>query len=101
MIDKIRCILDSNRGVYIPKNFVDEFDLNLFKGIEKEDAESCKLGPDDGEYWEAWTSILDNAVYTDDDDIEWTLYQDGDLFLIAVDELSDEEYADFFGEPRN
>jgi hypothetical protein len=99
--DNIKCILDSNRGVYIPQNFVDDFDLSKFDGIESEDVKTCKLGPEAEWYWDSWESILNNAKYTDDDGIKWTLHHDGDLFLVAIDKLSDEDFEVFFEVARD
>jgi hypothetical protein len=98
--DKIKCILDSNRGIYIPNHFVTEFDLSKFEGIDEQDVIDCGL-VDHEFYWDAWTRILDNATYTDDDGVKWTLHHDGDLFLVATDELSDEDFENFFEVPRD
>lgn len=101
MTEKIKCILDSNRGIYIPKFFAEDFDLSKFEGINDEDIETLKSGPDAEWYWEAWESVLNNAKHTDDEGIEWTLHHDGDLFLVATDELSDEDFENFFEVPRD
>ena len=101
MSNKIKCILDSNRGVYIPQNFVDDFDLSKFDGIEEDDIAVCKSGPDHEWYWDSWTAILDNASYTDEDGIKWILHHDADLFLVAPSELSDEDFENFFEVPRD
>lgn len=95
MSNYIKCILDSNRGVYIPKNFVDDFDLTLFENVNDEAVATCKLGPDCEGYWDAWIEIL-NVKHVDEDGTEWSLHQDGDLFMVALDKLTDADFEDFF-----
>jgi hypothetical protein len=53
-------------------------------------------GPESPFYWEVWQETLDKAVYVDHEGVEWTLYQDGDLFAVAVDMLTDAEQEEFF-----
>lgn len=58
-------------------------------------------GPENCEwYWESWNNILDNAEYVDESGNIWRLYQDGDLFAICEDLMSDADYENFFGEER-
>lgn len=93
-MDAINLLLSDNRGIYIPRDFVTDFDLTKFHGISSEDIETCK-NPDDDWYWEAWDSILNNASYTDDEGNEYTLHQDGDLWLICFELMTDEEKQNF------
>lgn len=90
---KISLLLDSARGVFIPRDFVTCFDLSKFQGIKQSYIEACK-NPDCSGYWEAWEGILDNASYVEDGRI-FTLHQDGDLWLLCVSELSAAELANF------
>lgn len=77
--------LDGNRGVYIPQNFCEMTDLQCVEGVTQEDWDTCLLGPDEEWYWEAWMNIEDNAVLTEPDTRQvFTLYQDGDLWLIPA-----------------
>lgn len=96
----IELLLSDARGIYIPRDFVSENDPAQW-GIDAddEDWETCH-NPDDEWYWEAWASICDKAQYTKDGKV-WALHQDGDLFAVAWDELTDEEYKDFTGEARD
>jgi hypothetical protein len=57
-------------------------------------------GPDHEWYYDAWDSILTRASFTRDGNT-WALWQDGDLFLVCDDLLSDDEYREFFGESRS
>lgn len=95
----LELLLNDNRGVYIPQHFVEEFDLDKFEGIDPEDVETLKKGPEEEWYWEAWENVLNNATYTESGKT-WTLHQDGDLWLVCAKELSREEYRDFFGEDK-
>lgn len=95
----IEILFDANRGQYIPQNFAEEIDHSKFTGIESNDIETLLNGPEDEWYWEAWQNVLDNAEYTTDAGT-WTLYQDGDVFLLNDDAMRDDEYREFYGEER-
>ena len=43
---------------------------------------------------------MDNAFFIDKNGNKWFLYQDGDLFAVCNELLTDEEYAEFYGEER-
>jgi hypothetical protein len=97
MSDAIQLLLDSNRGIYIPQHFVNEFDLSLFGIAEDgEDIKTLRAGPDHQWYWEAWDNILQHAE-TEGGGI---LHQDGDLWLVHPDKMTNEEYENFFGEMK-
>jgi hypothetical protein len=93
---KISLLLDSARGQYIPRDFVTGFALDKFQGLEAW-AVSALQNPDDSAYWEAWESVLNNASYTEAGRV-FTLHQDGDLWLLCIDEMSEDEKSNFFGE---
>ena len=93
-VNAIEILFDSARGVYIPQNFADECDLSKFDGIDADDIEVIKQGPDHEWYWEAWNTIENNATYTENGHT-WHLYQDGDLFLICYELMTDEENDNF------
>ena len=78
--------LDSNRGIYIPQNFIECTDPACLSNVDQQDINTLLQGPDDEWYWEAWTNILDNAILTEHrTGKQFNLYQDGDLWLIPVD----------------
>lgn len=93
---KITLLLDSARGCYIPRDFVQCFDLSKFKGISLENIADCQ-NPENEGYWSAWESILDCATYSENGRT-FTLHQDGDLWMVCVAELSEKELTDFFGD---
>jgi len=83
--------LDSNRGVYIPQHFAEAIDVADWTGIDAEDLDVLRSGPDHESYWDAWTSVLDNAE-TKDGRVLW---QDGDLWLVARDRAIEDLNAYF------
>lgn len=72
---------DGNRGVHIPQHFSESIDPKDWTGIDPEDLDVLRAGPDHESYWDAWTSVLDYAETKDGR----VLHQDGDLWLIARD----------------
>lgn len=83
--------LDSARGIYIPRDFADAIDIADWTGINPEDLEVLRAGPDAEDYWDAWQSVLDYAETKDGR----VLYQDGDLFLVARDKAIEDLNAYF------
>ena len=76
------CYADSARGIYIPQFFAESIKRECVSGVSEEDWNILESGPDHEQYWDAWTDVLDNAELTDSSGVVWTLYQDGDLWLI-------------------
>jgi hypothetical protein len=76
--------LSDARGVYIPRDFVESFDDfdKRVKGVTAEDKATLLQGPDAEFYWEAWDNVLANAVVTDENGIEYTVYQESDCWLV-------------------
>lgn len=86
--DKIQCLLDDARGIYIPQAFVENYNhmfSNQFKENLSEDILICEHGPEHAEYWDAWQEITDHFTWIDQDGNTWRLWQDGDLFLARED----------------
>ena len=77
---------DESRGINIPLFFITSFDQykNDLVNVDRDDLNTIANGPDDEYYWDAWQSILDNATVIDHDGNEYTMFQDGDLWLIPV-----------------
>ena len=99
-LDAVSLLLSDSRGIYIPQHFAQDFDLAAW-GIdpESEDIKSLNEGPESEWYWEAWESILNKAQYRDAADNVYTLHQDGDLWALCVERMTDEEKSNFgFGE---
>ena len=99
-MNSVEILVGDSHGVYVPQVFAEKFDLSLWNGIDPEDAKTIAEGPEAEWYWEAWDNILSSASYKHDGN-EWFLYQNGDLFAYSPNLMTDEEYENFFGEPRD
>lgn len=99
--DAVTLILSDARGVYIPRDFVTDnyneiaVDHCAAWGISKEDGEILASGPEHEFYWETWDDVLRNAEYTDEDGNKYFLSQDGDLWALCYDRMTDEEKSNF------
>lgn len=90
-------LCDGHHGVYIPQLMA----WRLYDAgwtVNPDDVTVCDAGPDDFDYWETWAHILDNATFTDENGYTWQLYQDGDLWAVCDNLMTDEEKYNFFGE---
>ena len=100
-MSRVSCLLDGNRGIYIPRDFAADFRFGpeYWQGAREEDLETLRKGPDEEWYWEAWDSVCQAAVYitpkatkiqgvTYPQGARFHLEQDGDLFL--CDDVEDE-----------
>ena len=99
-MENIACLINSAHGMYVPQTFIRLYRAAAW-GIENSDAEILRAGPDHPDYWDTWDNVLNCAHYVAHDGRTFTLYQDGDLFAVAYDALTDEEYREFFGENRH
>jgi hypothetical protein len=102
-LQAVTLVLDGARGRYIPRDFVSDdkwgFDLEHCASWGLTDA-NCRSweaakNPDSDWYWDAWAWILDNAKYTDESGNVYTLYQDGDLFALCYERMTDDEKSNF------
>ena len=78
--------LDGARGQYIPRDFAQSF-ANRSKnvvGIGEVTWSILESGPDHEYYWPAWFEVLDHAFVIDNDGIRYSVYQDGDCWLVPV-----------------
>lgn len=92
----IEILLSDHHGIFIPKIFSEDFGG---WGVTHEDVVDL-ASPDNEFYWETWEAVINYAQRTDSKGNVWRLYQDGDLFAICEELMSDEEYKNFFGEER-
>ena len=93
-LDNVEILLSDARGIYIPRDFVQGFDLSKWSGISESDIEILQ-NPENEWYWDAWESVLNNAKFIADDGRVFTLWQDGDLFAICYESMTDEEKHNF------
>ena len=80
-----------NRGIYIPQYFAESIQMECLGGVSGEDMQILLDGPETEYYCEAWDMVLNNAVLTDKSGKRWTLYQDGDLWLVPEDWTPEED----------
>lgn len=78
--------LDDHRGVYIPRDFAGSFAdrAKSVVGVTDENWTILEAGPDHEWYWEAWAEVCDGATVTDDNGVEYTVWQDGACWLIPA-----------------
>ena len=98
MKQSIILMMSDSYGVYIPQKFVNDADLEAWH-VSAEDAETLNAGPEHEWYWEAWDSVLSSAYYVDGD-AKFTLHQDGDLWALCPERMTNDEYSNFFGEMK-
>lgn len=97
MDDNRKLLLSDAHGIYLPETFSLQYS-NRFWNIEDHDPDlvTIQAGPEAEYYWESWDAILDKA-WAVVDGIKYTLYQEGDLFAVAWNEMADEsESAVYF-----
>ncbi len=93
-LSAVSLLLDSNRGVYIPQSFITTFDLSKWEGITIDNIAALSAGPDIEDYWSAWESVIDSATFTENGHV-WRLYQDGDLWALCDELMTEEEKYNF------
>ena len=95
-MQNVECIIDGHHGVYVPLVFVQTVNRALLSGVAVETLEylAKEESLEDDGFWEEWDSVLNNARITHNGKI-YHLHQDGDLFAIAWDNLTDEEMVSF------
>jgi len=71
-----------SRGVYIPQYFAETVLRQYVTNVTDWQWLQLEAGPHSEHYWDAWTSVLDNARLTTPQGVEHYLYQDGDLWVI-------------------
>ena len=94
-LSNIELLLHDARGIFIPSDFIEGFDTNAWN-IDPSDAADCS-DPNGEYYWDAWENILNNARYTASDGRVYSLHQDGNLWAVCYDSMTDKEKQDFFG----
>ena len=92
-------LINDNQGIFIPQSFAERYADNWRLG-NSDALDIVKEGPNHPEYWESWECVLNEATLTDNHNNLWRLYQDGDLWMICTELMTDEEYENFFGEER-
>lgn len=87
---------EDNRGIFIPQHFAESINRDFVTGVDSEQWTILEAGPEHELYWDVWDEVMNGAVVSKDGR-EYTLYQDGDLFLIDHDNMTPEEKRNMFG----
>ena len=77
------CLIDSNRGIYIPQQFVRNWSDSVQSGMDEEQKTILLAGPQHSQYWDVWEEVVNEVVFLFDSE-KHNLYEDGDLFAVPV-----------------
>lgn len=73
---------DSARGVYIPQFFAETVRRELVRNVTPEQFDILLAGPNHTYYWDTWNDVECQAEIHAPDGKVFTLWQNGDLWLI-------------------
>ena len=95
-MQKVECIVDSRHGVFVPMLFARTVNRALLSGVTTEDLDylAKEESTENDGFWDTWDSVLNNARITHNGKI-YHLHQDGDLFVIEWENLTEEESEAF------
>jgi hypothetical protein len=102
MVNGIQLLVDGINGIHIPEIFCRQVLAGIFDGtnpwfgIDSGDLTAVLRGDEDSLAGESWENILTDAHYHDDGDLV-ELHQDGDLFMICIEKMTEEQYEEVFG----
>lgn len=82
-MENMFCIIDSNRGIYIPQQFARKWGDSVQSGMDEEQKTILLAGPQHSQYWDVWEEIVNEVVFLFDGQ-KCSLYEDGDLFAVPV-----------------
>lgn len=93
--DAVILLSDNARGVYIPQFFAESC-VEGWTGVTQNDRDCLLAGPYDGRdlYWDYWNAVLDRAEWMQDG-FKWKLHQDGDLWAICFELMTDDQKQNF------
>ena len=89
----VQLLLSDARGVYIPRDFCQNFDLDKWHVDQK--YTHLLSSPNNEWYWDYWDVVCSVAYFVDELGNKWELYQDGDLWAICHKLMTDAERVNF------
>ena len=93
--DAVILFCDSSSGRYIPQRFAAEIMPQYLTGVTQDQLNEL-ADPDNEFYWDTWECVLNNAVVVDNNTGQtYTLWHDGDLWLLDWDNMTKEEKLNF------
>ena len=89
-METMKLLLDGCNGVHIPRYFsqtqyMTDFYLDRVPTVSFMQAMNELSDPNNEFYWEVWDEILSKGYWVDSDGNRWTLWQDGDLWMVRDD----------------
>lgn len=75
---------EDSRGIYIPQLFATDIIRDKLENVSSDDLAILEAGPTEENEWylDTWDDVLNNAILVKDNGDRFTLYQDGDLWII-------------------
>lgn len=92
--DTVILFCDSASGRYIPQRFAAEIMPQFLFGVSQDDLNEL-ADPDSEYYWQTWEHLLNNARVIIDGQV-FTLHHDGDLWLLDLENMTQEQKENFF-----
>lgn len=80
---KMFCIIDGNRGIYIPQQFAKHWGNSVQSGITGGQMRILLSGPQTSGYWDVWEEVVNEVQFLFDGQL-CTLYESGDLWAVPV-----------------
>jgi hypothetical protein len=97
-MDTMILFCDSASGRYIPQRFAAEIKQEYLHGVTQDQLNEL-ADPDSEWYWDTWNTVLNNARIVDHNTGQtFILHHDGDLWLLDLDNMTEEEKFIFFGD---
>ena len=81
--NKMFCLIDGNKGIYIPRIFAQRWGQFCVKGLNENDLKILLAGPDHMEYFEVWDDVVYQIQFLFEGQL-CELSEDGDLFAVPV-----------------
>lgn len=89
---------DSSSGRYIPQRFAAEIMPQYLQGVTQDELNEL-ANPDNEFYWDTWDTVLNNAKVVDHNTGQtFILHHDGDLWLLDLDNMTEEEKQNMFND---
>ena len=89
---------DSSSDRYIPQRFAAEIMPQYLQGVTQDQLNELS-DPDNEWYWDTWETVLNSAKVIDNKTGQtFTLHHDGDLWLLDLDNMTEEEKQNMFND---
>jgi hypothetical protein len=93
--DAVILLVNSACGIYVPQRFAAEINQQFLEGVSQDDLNEL-ADPENEYYWDTWEKVLNNAKVVDNSTNQtYTLWQNGDLWLLDWDNMTEEEKENF------